>query len=182
MPAPKECSYRCSADGRKLKSHLSQDKFGLSPINVDRVDLERFPSLVDATPQLATLSAGDAIYIPDSWWHVIRSHERNVAVSLEFSPYQGEGRHLWPKRVLERRDAPGLYWAEQMRIDAAMREQLAQRIPSRITGKPIKCDKAVEQTSLADEPHPISGWSCRANEMANELAYMVRQRQQRRSW
>ena len=40
------------------------DKFGLSPVNVDRVDLERFPSVANATTYYARLGAGDAIYIP----------------------------------------------------------------------------------------------------------------------
>ena len=50
---------------------LFHSKYGLSPINVDRVDLERFPSISNATTYLANLSAGDAVYIPDGWWHVV---------------------------------------------------------------------------------------------------------------
>ena len=128
-------------------------KFGLSPINVDRVDLERFPSLANATTYLANISAGDAVYIPDGWWHVIRSHDRNIAIALEFAPYRGE-HGLWPLRVRERKSAPGVYWAEQTKISQAMREALAERIPSRITKQPIRCDEPLEKppASLKDDP------------------------------
>ena len=81
------------------------EKFGLSPINVDRVDLERFPSVANATTYIANLSAGDAVYIPDGWWHVVRSHSRNVAIALEFAPYGGEA-DAWPTAVLERKGRP----------------------------------------------------------------------------
>jgi hypothetical protein len=126
------------------------EKFGLSPVNVDRVDLQRFPAVANATTYLANLSAGDAVYIPDGWWHVIRSHSRNIAVALEIAPYQGEG-GVWPSEVLGRKSAPGVYWAEQISINAAMREQLATQIPSRYDSKPIKCD-----APLADRPPTLA--------------------------
>ena len=44
--------------------------------------------MADTQPLLAKLEAGDALYLPDGWWHVIRSHgPRNVAVALEIEPY-----------------------------------------------------------------------------------------------
>ena len=130
------------------------EKFGLSPINVDRVDLERFPSVANATTYIANLSAGDAVYIPDGWWHVVRSHSRNVAIALEFAPYGGEA-DAWPTAVLERKGTPGVFWAEQTRIAARMREQHAERIPSRRTRRPIQCDAPIEglPSSLAQVPH-----------------------------
>ena len=88
-------------------------KFGLSPINVDRVDLERYPSMSNAQPMIARLEAGDALYLPDGWWHVIRSHGRNVAVALELAPFAGE-MGVWPREMVRLRDDPGLYWAEQV--------------------------------------------------------------------
>ena len=29
---------------------------------------------------------GDAFYLPDGWWHLIRSHGRNIAIAIEFEP------------------------------------------------------------------------------------------------
>lgn len=95
-------------------------------------------------------------YIPDGYWHVIHSvpGERNVAIALEIAPYAGEA-GVWPEEVRRMRDAPGLYWAEQVRISAAMREQLAERIPSRTSHRrPIACDAPLESPprSLAECP------------------------------
>lgn len=54
----------------------------------------------------------------------------------------------------ERKAAPGVYWAEQTKISQAMREALAESIPSSITKKPIKCDVPLEKppASLKDDP------------------------------
>ncbi len=126
-------------------------KFGLSPINMDRVDLERFPSLANATTFYTRLQPGDAVYIPDSWWHVIRSHRRNVAIALEVAPFAGE-QGLWPPDVRQRREAPGLYWAEQTRINAAMHEKLLAEgiIRSRTSRQIARCD-----TPLGMESRPL---------------------------
>ncbi len=42
-------------------------KFGLSPVNVDRVDLQRFPEVANAATFVAELEPGDAVYIPYGW-------------------------------------------------------------------------------------------------------------------
>ena len=128
-------------------------KYGLSPLNVDRVDLERYPAMADAQPLIARLEAGDALYLPDGWWHVIRSHgPRNVAVALEIAPYGGE-MGVWPREMFALRETPGLFWAEQVQISATMRERLAEKIPSRHNGRPISCEAGLGDAlpaSLAD--------------------------------
>jgi hypothetical protein len=89
-------------------------KFGLSPINVDRVDLERFPALTHATPPLrALLQPGDALYLPNGWWHVITSTGRNVAVALEIEPFATSGLDLWPSEMRAAQNTPGLYWCAE---------------------------------------------------------------------
>ena len=129
------------------------DKFGLSPVNVDRVDLERFPRVANATTYHVRLEAGDAVYIPDSWWHVVVSHQRNIAIAMEVALYAGEAGE-WPAEVRARKNAKGVFWAEQTRIDAAMRERFAITIPSRTTRRPIKCEEPLKErpNSLADIP------------------------------
>ena len=62
------------------------DKYGLSPVNVDRVDLERFPHVANASVQHVRLMPGDALYIPDGYWHVIKSTDRNLALAFEINP------------------------------------------------------------------------------------------------
>ena len=129
------------------------DKFGLSPINVDRVDLQRFPSFANATTYVANLHAGDIVYLPDGWWHAIKSFNRNVAIALEMHPYSGDG--PWPARLRRRKDAKGVFWAEQIAIQQAMREQLADKVLSAATRKPIKCDSPLAESpqSLAEVKH-----------------------------
>ena len=118
-------------------------KYGLSPINVDRVDLERFPALASVSPLHARMQSGDALFIPDGWWHVIHSHGRNVAVALELSPYRSSY-GLWPPEVARVSHLPGLYWAEQVRISSRMREELWEQIPSSSHGGPITCETPLE--------------------------------------
>ena len=48
---------------------------------------------------------------------------------------------------------PRLYWAEQVKISATMREMVADRIPSRFDHSPIDCANGLSGTppeSLAD--------------------------------
>ena len=130
-----------------------QDKFGLSPINVDRVDLQRFPQMVNAPPLVAHMSAGDSLYLPDGWWHVVFSHPgRNVAVALEMHPFIGE-MELWPPETIRMRNSPGLYWAETTRIQGTMRDLLGERFRSRATKKPFVCEVLAEVPKLASSPH-----------------------------
>jgi hypothetical protein len=71
------------------------DKFGLSPINVKKVDLTRYPRARDTPIQIAEIHPGDILFIPTTWWHIVRSGFRmadsehvepkaNIAVSLTF--------------------------------------------------------------------------------------------------
>ena len=137
-------------DSAKFYSDF-HDKYGLSPLNVDRVDLEAFPAVVSAPPLLARVNAGDALLIPDGWWHVVVSHgPRNVAVAVEFEPFaeHGQQRH-WPADVRARHAWPGLFWAEQVRIKYEMRQRLGPRqYTSPITRVPIRCESLEEHPML----------------------------------
>ena len=116
-------------------------QFGLSPISADRVDLDRFPEFASAATHRAVIHAGDALYIPDGWWHLVKSHPgRNVAVAVEFEPFERGVEQHWPRDVLQRYRWGGTFWAEQVRIKYAMRERLAaRRYAAGSTGRPIKC-------------------------------------------
>jgi hypothetical protein len=84
-------------------SHLTymdyHNRYGLSPVNPDRVDLERYPLFAALRGGMhATLTRGDALFIPDGWWHQVRTRPgRNIAVTWEFEPYEGV-EALWPDR------------------------------------------------------------------------------------
>lgn len=123
-------------------------KFGLSPISADFVDLERYPAFADSAPRRALLRPGDALYIPDGWWHLIRARVgRNVGVAVELRPFGEAGleRH-WPRDVHARYAWPGLFWAEGVAIRYAMRERLGRTAYTAVApgweGRAITCAAA----------------------------------------
>jgi len=125
------------------------NKYGLSPISADRVDLDRYPEFARAATHHMHVRPGDAFYLPDGWWHLIRSHGRNIAIAIEFEPVHDDGK-LWPPAVTQRYKWPGLFWAEQVVIKYAMRERYLPRLPSKATRKPVACEKR------APRSHPFS--------------------------
>jgi ribosomal protein L16 Arg81 hydroxylase len=80
------------------------------PINVEHVDLDRFPLFKQAPQQTGTVQKGDLLYIPSHWWHHIRSHRRNIMVALHFSPYGSVFfkyvMNFWPDRLKMRHRLP----------------------------------------------------------------------------
>lgn len=93
-------------------------RFGLSPLSADFVDLERFPEFAHAATHRLTAYPGDAFYIPDGWWHLLRSRPgRNVAIAIEFHPFVGASGELerhWPPELVQRYHWEGIFWAEQV--------------------------------------------------------------------
>ena len=128
------------------------NKFGLSPISADRVDLDRFPLFANSSAHRALMHQGDALYIPDGWWHLIRSHGRNVAIAIEFEPFARDDERHWPADVLARYRWPGLFWAESVRIKYEMRERLgASHYTSLVGNAPIQCDHLARHPMLFAE-------------------------------
>ncbi|XP_078360551.1 uncharacterized protein LOC144644870 isoform X4 [Oculina patagonica] len=59
-----------------------------SPIDPEAVDLEKFPKLAEIPFHKVVLKAGDILYIPQHWWHHVRSFDcPNIAISLWFHPF-----------------------------------------------------------------------------------------------
>ena len=60
-------------------------RYGLSPINTDKVDKIRFPEFSKYQPYFVDLYPGDMLYIPTLWWHQLRSNPgRNIMYTQEF--------------------------------------------------------------------------------------------------
>lgn len=119
------------------------DKFGLSPVNVDRVDLQRFPLLRNATVLFAHLKPGDILYLPHGWWHVIHSLPgRNIGISFEWAAFSSNT-GLWPRELQLLISHPGLYWAEQAQLTGSFHQNLALKTPSIKTGLPINCSSSM---------------------------------------
>ena len=98
------------------------------------------------------LRPGDLGYIPDGWWHLVKSHPgRNMALAIEFEPFARGSERLWPDDVASRYRWPGLFWAESVRIRYAMRERLGgARYPAMASGEPIRCEKLAPPALFAD--------------------------------
>jgi len=73
------------------------DKFGLSPINTEKVDLNRFPRFADAPYYKATLNKGDILYIPSHWWHQIRSIGHNIMLNWNMYPFGAFSKYQFPR-------------------------------------------------------------------------------------
>ena len=56
------------------------DKFGLAPINVQKIDLNIFPAVRNISIIKATINPGDILYIPSHWWHVVLSHDAEPGI------------------------------------------------------------------------------------------------------
>eukprot|EP00465_Bigelowiella_longifila_P000951 CAMPEP_0185280028 /NCGR_PEP_ID=MMETSP1359-20130426/65049_1 /TAXON_ID=552665 /ORGANISM="Bigelowiella longifila, Strain CCMP242" /LENGTH=431 /DNA_ID=CAMNT_0027875107 /DNA_START=86 /DNA_END=1381 /DNA_ORIENTATION=- len=81
------------------ESHLLYTDFprtrttiGMAGFKSSEVDLHTFPRVADLTIFEATIEAGDVIFIPAMWWHLVSSlpaigseeYSRNLAVTLQF--------------------------------------------------------------------------------------------------
>lgn len=59
-------------------------RYGLSPINTDRVDLHMFPEFASAHAEHVLMVPGDVLYLPALVWHVVHTPPgRNIAVVRE---------------------------------------------------------------------------------------------------
>lgn len=133
------------------ESHLlymdHHNRFGLSPAHPDHVDLDKYPLFGAARGgRVARLRAGDALFIPDGWWHQVRTWPgRNVAITFEFEPYEGL-EALWPANGGEghltfRHYLQAGKWSEQARIKYRNKQLVTAR------GGPIRCAEAVRATA-----------------------------------
>ena len=73
----------------KIAHHTYMDhhtRYGLSPINTDRVDLRRFPRFGEVVPKRVEMNPGDILFVPAMWWHVVSTyHGKNIGVTYEFT-------------------------------------------------------------------------------------------------
>eukprot|EP00794_Sanderia_malayensis_P005474 gene5474-6158_t len=59
---------------------------GVSSLDPENVDLEVYPEMSTIPYYFAKLNPGDMIYIPQFWWHQVRSyHNPNIAVAIWFT-------------------------------------------------------------------------------------------------
>ena len=51
-------------------------------VDIESVDLERFPRFAEARPRRITLQRGDTLFLPTGWWHTTRADEPNISVAF----------------------------------------------------------------------------------------------------
>lgn len=64
------------------------NKYGLSPVNTEHIDLETWPRYADIPYLTADLEKGDVLYIPENWWHHLRSKKRNISINIDLSLFR----------------------------------------------------------------------------------------------
>jgi hypothetical protein len=68
--------------------YASRWTYNWSPVRFFDVDLGRFPRFARTRPYTAVVHQGDALYIPDPWWHAVVSadDELEITVTKWFDP------------------------------------------------------------------------------------------------
>lgn len=73
---------------KKEKAHIDIDneKGSFSQVDVDKVDLYKYPGLAQVPWYRGWMEAGDCLFIPYRWFHQVRSYgPRNLAINIWFS-------------------------------------------------------------------------------------------------
>jgi hypothetical protein len=61
---------------------LGGERSNHSGVDFVAPDLARHPAYADARPQVVTLRAGDALFLPEGWWHQVDSDGTTIAVNF----------------------------------------------------------------------------------------------------
>ncbi|XP_035662494.1 bifunctional peptidase and arginyl-hydroxylase JMJD5-like [Branchiostoma floridae] len=68
------------------KLNLHHDDGEEIAVDVERVDMYRYPALSIIPWWSAKVPPGDCLYVPQGWFHHVRSHGRNMAVNIWWTP------------------------------------------------------------------------------------------------
>lgn len=72
---------------KREKAHINIDspKGSFSKVDVDKVDLYKYPGLADVPWYKGRMEPGDCLFIPYRWFHQVRSYgPRNLAINIWF--------------------------------------------------------------------------------------------------
>ena len=66
---------------------LESTSMVMSPVDIKKPDLQRFPLFAQARPYHCNIKPGDVLYMPAFWWHEVQSkpdytEKRNLAVNF----------------------------------------------------------------------------------------------------
>lgn len=71
-------------DGIYQAEEIDGDQGGFSLVNPDRVNYITFPKFAEVPWTYTTVHAGDCLFLPPRYYHRVKSHDRNYAVSFLF--------------------------------------------------------------------------------------------------
>lgn len=72
------------------KKLLESTSMVMSPVDIARPDLKRFPKFSEAKRTKCVLKPGDVLFMPAFWWHEVQSYpdpneNRNLAVNFWYA-------------------------------------------------------------------------------------------------
>lgn len=85
-------AYNASMRQFRRKTLLDSTSMVMSPLDIQRPNLERFPKFAEARPLLCTIEEGEVLFMPAFWWHEVQSRpsqtqHRNLAVNFWYDPF-----------------------------------------------------------------------------------------------
>ncbi|XP_077989152.1 uncharacterized protein LOC144443519 [Glandiceps talaboti] len=74
---------------------------GFSPVPADKVDLEKYPRVMNVRYTVANMEEGDMLYLPQMWWHQVNSgkgRQQAVAMWWKSKPWwKSSDKHAMPR-------------------------------------------------------------------------------------
>jgi len=90
----REGRFEVRGDRVERAELLDSTSMVMSPVDVQRANLTRFPLFDDVTALVCDVREGDLLYLPSFWWHLVESvpssdprKPPNLAVNYWFSPF-----------------------------------------------------------------------------------------------
>ncbi len=76
--------------GRKLvklvapfeSAHLYNHEHRYSRVDLDAVDLARFPEMADVTIFEVVIGPGEMLFVPAGWWHTVRALDVSITITF----------------------------------------------------------------------------------------------------
>ncbi|KAL5006392.1 hypothetical protein ScPMuIL_015198 [Solemya velum] len=85
-------SYNEKTGEFRRKSLVDSTSMVMSPVDILKPDMKRFPKFLDTHPLNCTISEGEVLFMPSFWWHEVQSYPsqkeaRNLAVNFWYEPF-----------------------------------------------------------------------------------------------
>ena len=91
-----EARFKATKSGDTFKLErtglLESTSMVMSPVNILRPSLTKFPKFKEAKPMVCRVEAGEFLFLPSFWWHEVQSYPDqdefiNIAVNFWYQPF-----------------------------------------------------------------------------------------------